>query len=104
VKLTWLKFFHFWWYAPQTGALYARTPFVLYMAYYIVCVLLAAIGGRALVRRGGAPARQLALMVVFMLALSALQSLYYVEGRHRWAVEPMLLALSGGGVATLIVR
>jgi hypothetical protein len=104
VRLTWLKFFHFWWYAPQTGGLYAKAWFTLYMAYYLGAVLLAAIGTWAVVQRGGMPARQVVLIGTFLLALSGLQSLYYVEGRHRWAVEPMLLAISGGGLATLLER
>jgi hypothetical protein len=44
------------------------------------------------------------LLVMLLLALSGLQSLYYVEGRHRWAVEPLLLAISGGGIAWIRER
>lgn len=104
VRLTLLKFVYFWSFSPQTGVLYPRSWLVLYLAFYAVTVLLGAAGVVHLVRTRP---QGLALAVVvgaFLFALSALQSLYYVEGRHRWAVEPMLLALSGGGVAALAHR
>jgi hypothetical protein len=99
--LTWLKFFHFWWFAPQTGVLYPTAWFRLYMVYYVAVLLLAALGVWRIAQRGP-PATHLAWVIgMFLLALSGLQSLYYVEGRHRWAVEPMVLAISGGGFAML---
>jgi len=39
---------------------------------------------------------------LFLLGLSGLQSLYYVEGRHRWAVEPLWLVVAGGGAVWAI--
>jgi 4-amino-4-deoxy-L-arabinose transferase-like glycosyltransferase len=102
VRLTVSKFFHFWWFAPQTGVLYPRAWFRLYMAYYVGILLLALAGAWRLAgARGVAPAL---LLCAFLFALSALQSLYYVETRHRWAIEPMVLAVSGGGAAALIER
>ena len=95
---------HFWWFAPQTGVLYPSSWRQLYMAYYVVVLLLAAAGAWRLARIG-APATRLALLLgAFLFGLSALQSVYYVEARHRWAIEPMLLAISGGGVAALAGR
>lgn len=104
VRLAWLKFFHFWWFAPQTGVLYPGAWLRLYMTYYVATLLFAVAGVRRIVQLG-APATHLAWVIgVFLLALSGLQSLYYVEGRHRWAVEPMVLVISGGGVAALVER
>jgi 4-amino-4-deoxy-L-arabinose transferase-like glycosyltransferase len=104
VRLTLLKFYSFWWFAPQTGVLYPGAWRALYMAYYSSVLVLAIVGAWT-VRRSGPPATQIGLVIAaFLLGLSALQSLYYVEGRHRWAVEPMVIVLSGGGVATLLSR
>ena len=104
LRLTFLKFFHFWWFAPQTGVLYPSLWRRLYMAYYVFVLLLAVVGIWRLARIG-APAIRLALLLgAFLFGLSALQSVYYVEARHRWAIEPMLLAISGGGVAALARR
>lgn len=104
VRLTFVKFFHFWWFAPQTGVLYPLSWRQCYMAYYVFVLLLAVAGVRSLAR-SGAPATRFALLLgAFLLGLSVLQSLYYVEARHRWAIEPMLLVISGGGVAALAER
>lgn len=104
VRLTLLKFLHFWWFAPQTGVLYPPAWRHLYLAYYVGALLLAA-AGVARLRASGQPTPSLAILVgLCLLGLSVLQSLYYVEARHRWAIEPMLLTLSGGGVAALVRR
>lgn len=100
-RLTALKFFYFWWFAPQTGVRYPSLWLSLYRAYYFVAVLLALLGLREVVRAGPPSTYTAILMVAFLIALSGLQSLYYVEGRHRWAVEPVLLVLSGGGLAAV---
>ena len=104
LRLTFVKFYHFWWFAPQTGVLYPAAWRDVYMAYYIAALVLAAAGVRSLARTGGAAARLALLVGAFLVGLSVLQSVYYVEARHRWAIEPMLLAISGGGVAALAGR
>jgi len=98
------KFFYFWWFAPQTGVLYPPVWRLLYQVYYGGALIFAFVGVQRLVRDGGPPVAKAVVLGAFLLLLSALQSLYYVEGRHRWAVEPMLLALTGGGVAALMDR
>jgi 4-amino-4-deoxy-L-arabinose transferase-like glycosyltransferase len=101
VRLTALKLFHFWWLAPQTGIEYPRSWFVGYMIYYVLIILGAVIGVWTVFQNGKVSREQLVLILVFLFALSLLQSLYYVEGRHRWAVEPILIAVSGAGIARL---
>ena len=103
-RLTVLKLYHFWWFAPQTGVLYPSSWRQVYMAYYVVCLLLAAIGVKEIVRIGAPAMRLAALVGLFLLGLSVVQSVYYVEARHRWAIEPMLLAISGGGAAVIAGR
>lgn len=99
VRLTFRKLFQFWWFAPQTGVLYSSLWLRLYQAFYVGLLVLAAAGGVAAVRSSDAARRETWLLLSFLAALSVLQSLYYVEGRHRWAVEPMLMALGGAGAA-----
>jgi 4-amino-4-deoxy-L-arabinose transferase-like glycosyltransferase len=104
VRLALLKFYYFWWYAPMTGLLYPQAWFQFYMVYYVMALVLAGVGvslaGRAGKRRMGASL----LIGSFLLALSSFQSFFYVEGRHRWVVEPLILVFSGGGVASLLAR
>lgn len=104
VRLTLSKWAYFWWFAPQTGIRYPPAWFWGYAAYYIVVLALAGLGARALGSLPPEAKQQVLLIGAFLLALSFLQSLYYVEGRHRWAVEPMLLAISGGGIAAQLQR
>lgn len=103
MRITMLKLWHFWWFAPQTGTLYPRLWLRLYQAFYMVLLVLAALGVAQL--WASRRARKDALLAfAFMAVLSAFQSLYYVEGRHRWAVEPMIIAVSGGGLVFLRSR
>ena len=104
IRLTLLKFYYFWWYAPTTGLLYPAVWFQAYMAYYVIVLLLAAVAISRMARVGG-PGLPLALLIgACLLVVSSFQSLYYVEGRHRWAVESLVLVFSGGGVASLLIR
>jgi 4-amino-4-deoxy-L-arabinose transferase-like glycosyltransferase/SAM-dependent methyltransferase len=100
-RLTALKFFHFWWFAPQTGILYPAAWRSLYMTYYAAALLLAAAGVRRITQLGPEAVRLGLLVGLFCLGLSVVQSVYYVEARHRWAIEPLLLAVSGGGAASI---
>jgi 4-amino-4-deoxy-L-arabinose transferase-like glycosyltransferase len=101
VRLTFRKLFFFWWYAPQTGIRYPGVWFHLYMAYYVFVLGLAAVGAWVVARAGGSRWFLALLAGGFMLALSVFQSLYYVEGRHRWGIEAIVIAFSGGGLAAL---
>jgi 4-amino-4-deoxy-L-arabinose transferase-like glycosyltransferase len=104
VRLTAMKFFHFWWFAPQTGVRYPASWFWASAAYYVATLLCAGVGVHRILKAGSPAVRQAVLLVALLLALSLLQSLYYVEGRHRWGVEPLLLVISGGGAAAVYQR
>jgi 4-amino-4-deoxy-L-arabinose transferase-like glycosyltransferase len=104
VRLTLRKWIDFWWFVPQTGVRYPAPWFWLYAFYYVVALALAGLGVWKLTALGSEALQGALLLAVLLLALSALQSLYYVEGRHRWGVETLLLAFSGGGVAAVVER
>jgi 4-amino-4-deoxy-L-arabinose transferase-like glycosyltransferase len=104
IRLTLKKFFYFWWFAPQSGVEYPRLWLRLYQAYYVGVLCLAAIGFWQSVRMNRAIGNPVWLLLAFVLGLSGLQSFYYVEGRHRWAVEPAVIVLSGVGAAVLASR
>jgi len=74
------------------------------MIFYSALLIFAAVGVARIVQMGP-PATRLAWLVgIFLVGLSLLQSVYHVDGRHRWGIEPILMALSGGGAAFLIER
>lgn len=88
------KFLNFWTFAPQTGLLYPRSFFYIYTVYYFVIAALAVLGAVRLVRgddsRPAALSRVFLILAVF-LSVSTIQSIFYVELRHRWGIEPLLL-------------
>jgi len=104
VRMFLTKLYQFWWFAPQTGVEYPSWWRNLYMLYYVLALFLAVLGLWRTVRVGPPASHFAMLIVVFVVALSVLQSLYYVEGRHRWGIEAMLLALSGVGFASVVER
>lgn len=104
VRLTATKFFYFWWFAPQTGVRYPASWFWASAAYYVAALFCAGVGAFRILKTGSHAVRQAVLLAALLLALSLLQSLYYVEGRHRWGVEPLLLVISGGGLAAVWQR
>lgn len=103
-KLFVIKFYTFWWFSPHTGTIYARSWLEAYRAYYSAVLILALAGVWAAVRAETQARRRLLLVGLFLLGLSLLQSAYYVEGRHRWAIEPLVLLVAGGGAAWLLDR
>jgi high-affinity Fe2+/Pb2+ permease len=41
------------------------------------------------------------LCAAFFLGIGLLQSVFYVEGRHRWSVESALIVLAAAGTVSL---
>jgi len=86
----------FWWFSPTTGIYYPAAYTAGYRFLYGAAILLA-LGGLWSIRRRLFSAPVL-LLIVFLLSVAFFQSLYYVEGRHRWAVEPVLMLFSACGL------
>jgi len=111
------KFLMFWWFAPTSGYRYPWVYLLAYQAFYLGALLLGLYG---LLTTWSFPRKResdprfredrireddiqgMALLLWMALGFSLLQSLYYVEIRHRWAVEPLLLVFTGGGLARLL--
>jgi hypothetical protein len=96
-----LKFGYFWWFSPQAGLFYPRGWLAGYQAFYLAVVGLTIAGAWTLWKAAaGDPVRRDAILLVAAccLSISVLQSLYYVEGRHRLAIEPFLLIFAGAGL------
>lgn len=86
----------FWWAGPQTGLKYPPLYRISYGIYYTVVAALAIIGlwrWRLVLHRPPG-----LLLIGFAVSVSLLQSVYYVEGRHRWGIEPVLLLLAAAGL------
>lgn len=97
------RLFYFWWFSPQTGLLYPSGWRVIYQWYYGVFLILCAVGLYPLsVKPFSGAWRPLSLILLASVAISVAQSLFYVEGRHRWPVEVLLIPLAAEGVCRII--
>lgn len=104
VRRTAIKLFYFWWFSPQFGVRYSAEPVWFYRVFYGLAAGLAVLGLVLLVagRFGGVARADGVVLGCSLLALSIAQSAFYVEGRHRLAVEALLLVFSGAGMTALI--
>ncbi|MEA2162224.1 MAG: hypothetical protein QOK37_351 [Thermoanaerobaculia bacterium] len=87
---------YFWWFSPQWGRLYPPAAKLVYITWWTILLLLWAIGA--------AVSRKVDVWILsamgFLISLG--QSLYYVDGRHRLAIEPLLLPMAALGALWLL--
>lgn len=95
------KFYYFWWFSPQAGLLYPASYLIWYKMYYALILIISLIGLTwALFIKTTRPLA--ILMLLLFSSNSFLHSLYYVEGRHRWSIEPLLLICFSFGVLQIL--
>jgi 4-amino-4-deoxy-L-arabinose transferase-like glycosyltransferase len=92
-----VKLGYFWWQSPQAGRLYPAAWFRLYQAFYLAIAGLA-LAAMVVHRRR----RETWLVVGVCLSIALVQSAYYVEGRHRLTIEPLLILLAAQALAQLL--
>jgi hypothetical protein len=93
------KFAYFWWLPAQAGLLYPPGWLAAYQVYAVLINTFAIIGAIAILRFGHDEARHLlATLAAIGLTLAVIHALAYVEGRHRWGIEPLLLLLTARGI------
>jgi hypothetical protein len=97
-RLYFVKLKAFWLGSDTTGALYPAGWTPLYEAWFTLIVICSAAGVWSTWR--DAQARSVSVLIIASLLLVAVsQAFFYVEGRHRLAVEPLLLVLAGVGLS-----
>ena len=85
------KFASFWWFPATAGLTYPGSWLVVYRLFYLALLVGAALGAVVVWRRTDRGGRQRVVLLLAMLgSISVAQSLFYVDVRHRWAVEPLL--------------
>lgn len=98
---TWKKWTYFWWFTPQAGLLYPRSWFQFYRVWWF---LLACAGLWGLWKARTLPPISRAsfwFLVGIAAAAGAAQSLFYIEGRHRLAIEPVLSCMIAFGLVKI---
>lgn len=94
------KIWYFWWFPPDySGRRYYRwVPSAAVVGYRLLWLGLLAL---AILGSWRTERKLSALLWAPPIALSAIHSLYYVEGRHRILILPLLLILSSHGLKGL---
>jgi hypothetical protein len=87
---------YFWWFSPQWALLYSMPLKIVYIAWWTMLLLFWILG--ALQSRRF----DVWFLSAMALLISCGQSIYYVEGRHRLAVEPLILPMAAIGVLWLL--
>jgi 4-amino-4-deoxy-L-arabinose transferase-like glycosyltransferase len=96
------KLYFAWWFAPQSGTAYPGAAFQAYKFVYFVELVLAIVGTAALLRTSRH--RHALMLVAFLVIVSVVQSMFFVEGRHRLATMPALLPFAAAGMLALAGR
>jgi len=94
------KIYYFWWFSPQSGLWYPPHWYLFYRLWYWIIVSLAVLGMGFGLKRAVLPEQRekIFLLMLFLLSISLFQSIFFVEGRHRLAIEPILLIFSAEGM------
>ncbi len=99
IELTAKKFYYFWWFSPYSGVLYPVLYLSVYKILYLVIIFLAIPGTIFALNSGEKKSIEgTYLLMLFFFTISLSQSFFYVEGRHRLAIEPLLLIFTANGI------
>lgn len=99
IDLFFKKLFYFWWRSPTTGMLYPSSYTIVYGYLYYIYAFFAILGFyKILIKKISVRTVNFVLLILFLFSISIFQSFFYVEGRHRWAVEPIFLIISAIGM------
>ena len=101
ILLNFKKFFYFWWFAPTTGSEYSYDWLRIYKVYYFALVLFSIFGLISLKGLTDKCRFDAFMLIVLMLGIAVAQSIFYVETRHRWAIEPLLIIFSMYGLVRI---
>lgn len=103
IKLYFKKLYYFWWFSPSSGVLYPAKYLRMYKILYGLYALFFFIGLRNIFfRKVKVNAEKAVLLLAFLISISVFQSFFYIEGRHRWAIEPIFLVISAAGIAGFV--
>ncbi len=96
------KFVSFWWFTNRSGIFYPQAWLGPYVAYYMLLIGLAFVGVAVLLSERRYV--EMLLLALTFAGVSLSQSVFFVEGRHRWAVEGLVVMLAATGTMRLLGR
>ncbi len=95
------RIFFFWWFTPTQGFFYPKIYFTIYKLFYAASLFFIFIAIFHILKYSPINKLDILPLFLFILGLSLLQGLYYVEGRHRWEIEPLLFIFVAYGIQIL---
>ena len=96
------KVYYFWWFSPQSGIKYPESYLTAHRLFYAALLALAVVGALVAFRSPRREVRSPALILIAIpVTIGLAQSLFYVEGRHRWLVEPLVIIFSCYGLTAI---
>jgi 4-amino-4-deoxy-L-arabinose transferase-like glycosyltransferase len=93
----------FWWFSQRWGLKFSRPARLVYRWWWIAILSLTVAGAFETFRLEPMRRRSVWLLIGIAVLISVGQSVYYVEGRHRLAIEPLLMPVAAIG-ALFITR
>ncbi|HOK03808.1 MAG TPA: hypothetical protein P5270_04655 [Victivallales bacterium] len=84
------KSFYFWWFYPQTGLFYPRSFLIAYKLLYVLLLILS-ICGFYLYLRKKSWQKEMLFLFALMVGIWIAHTINFMEMRHRWTIEPILL-------------
>ena len=99
LKLYFKKMFYFWWFSPQSGLLYPKEWLNIYKTLYAVMLVFFALGlyQTLFISKN----KEAILILLFFVSICAAQAIFFVEGRHRWAIEPLMMIYVAASMRSL---
>jgi 4-amino-4-deoxy-L-arabinose transferase-like glycosyltransferase len=94
------KLVYFWTVPPNSGQQYPAKYFAAYLGYYVV-LLAAASAGLVVAWHQPALRPGVILVLAYFASLSIVHAIMFVEMRHRWATEPLMLAFAPAGALAI---
>ena len=98
-KLYLKKVYYFWWFSPQSGIIYPKRYLAAYKYLYTILIGFSLVG---IVFALTSPKREVVesslILISVPISICLAQSVFYVEGRHRWLVEPIMIIFFSYGV------
>lgn len=99
LKLTLKKFIYFWSFSPHTGHIYPARWLAIYKLLYYFAALFFIAGIYYMVgERRSFDMAAVIFLFSFFIMISFGQSLFYINTKHRWLIEPLLMIFSSYGI------
>lgn len=86
------KVYYFWWFSPQSGITYPNSYLAVYKYFYTILVSFFILGvGFAIASSKRETMESSWILISVPLTICLAQSVFYVEGRHRWLIESIMM-------------